>query len=274
MFTHQHHLRHLLRPDQYTSEEQYRAELRHLFPPAWHPLATVHRPRPAGRLPHLRPARNADPDPQLRRRTAGVPERLPAPAQPADREAAGQHRAADAASTTGGSTTRTAGHGQDPRRAGVPPVGPRELLPAAVPRRDVRRPRVRLPRRHGPSLREWLGPLWDGWAERSAGAYRHAATWEKDFPCNWKVVLENSLESYHIPQVHPKTFKEFPGGDRPWHELDPAVHVVQDDPAAERLARPGDGLDRPPARRAGDERVLAPRPAPARHRRVRSTCSG
>src|SRR5438045_6624672 len=41
MFTHQHHLRHLLRPEHYTSESQYRAELRHLFRPAWHPVATA-----------------------------------------------------------------------------------------------------------------------------------------------------------------------------------------------------------------------------------------
>src|SRR5258707_13707767 len=39
MFTHQHHLRPLLRPEHYTSEAQYRTELRHLFHPAWHPLA-------------------------------------------------------------------------------------------------------------------------------------------------------------------------------------------------------------------------------------------
>ncbi|MCI0702585.1 MAG: hypothetical protein L0241_15990, partial [Planctomycetia bacterium] len=42
MFTNQHHLRHLLRPDQYVSVEQHRAELRHVFQPAWHPLATIH----------------------------------------------------------------------------------------------------------------------------------------------------------------------------------------------------------------------------------------
>ena len=41
MFTNQHHLKHLLRPHHYTSEEQYRAELRHLFQPAWHPLAAT-----------------------------------------------------------------------------------------------------------------------------------------------------------------------------------------------------------------------------------------
>jgi phenylpropionate dioxygenase-like ring-hydroxylating dioxygenase large terminal subunit len=68
------------------------------------------------------------------------------------------------------------------------------------------------------SLREWVGPLWDTWQDYG-GAYRHAATWEKDFPCNWKVVLENSLESYHIPEVHPKTFKVFPDETNAWHEL-------------------------------------------------------
>ena len=71
----------------------------------------------------------------------------------------------------------------------------------------------------GVSLRDWLGPLWDRWAPGFSGAYRHATTWEQDFPCNWKVVLENSLESYHIPQVHPKTFKTFPEEANAWHEL-------------------------------------------------------
>ena len=41
MFTNQHHLTHLLRPEQYVSEEQHRLELRHLFQPAWHPLCTT-----------------------------------------------------------------------------------------------------------------------------------------------------------------------------------------------------------------------------------------
>ena len=69
------------------------------------------------------------------------------------------------------------------------------------------------------SLREWVGPLWDVWSAGYGGAYRHAATWEAEFPCNWKVVLENSLESYHIPLVHPKTFKEFSTEENSWHEL-------------------------------------------------------
>ncbi|HEX4592547.1 MAG TPA: SRPBCC family protein, partial [Gemmataceae bacterium] len=71
----------------------------------------------------------------------------------------------------------------------------------------------------GPTLREWIGPLWDLWSTGYGGAYRHAATWEADFPCNWKVVLENSLESYHIPEVHPTTFKDYPDEENAWHEL-------------------------------------------------------
>jgi phenylpropionate dioxygenase-like ring-hydroxylating dioxygenase large terminal subunit len=67
-------------------------------------------------------------------------------------------------------------------------------------------------------LRDWLQPVWESWSSYG-GAYRHAATWEKEFPCNWKVVLENSLESYHIPQVHPKTFKDYPHENNAWHEL-------------------------------------------------------
>src|SRR5262249_62323760 len=40
------------------------------------------------------------------------------------------------------------------------------------------------------------------------------------FPCNWKVVVENSLESYHIPCVHPKTFRRYPREELCHHVLD------------------------------------------------------
>src|SRR5262245_56145483 len=41
MFTHLSHLRHLLRPHHYCSDEHYQAELRNVFLPAWHPIAVV-----------------------------------------------------------------------------------------------------------------------------------------------------------------------------------------------------------------------------------------
>src|SRR5262249_11938435 len=62
----------------------------------------------------------------------------------------------------------------------------------------------------GPSLMEFLAPLPADLGRAFESPFRFAATWYADFPCNWKVVLENSLESYHIPQIHPKTFKEYP----------------------------------------------------------------
>ena len=37
--------------------------------------------------------------------------------------------------------------------------------------------------------------------------------------CNWKVVLENYLEGYHIDCVHPTTFKKFHNPDNCAHEL-------------------------------------------------------
>jgi len=47
-------LRHLLRPDQYTSEAQYEDEMKRLLLPAWHLVATTHDlPNPGDRCPVL-----------------------------------------------------------------------------------------------------------------------------------------------------------------------------------------------------------------------------
>jgi phenylpropionate dioxygenase-like ring-hydroxylating dioxygenase large terminal subunit len=72
----------------------------------------------------------------------------------------------------------------------------------------------------GPDLAEWFGPLWEQWRTSFEPPFRFSATWGQDFPCNWKVVVENSLESYHIPMVHPKTFKTMPEAEQCWHVLD------------------------------------------------------
>lgn len=55
-----------------------------------------------------------------------------------------------------------------------------------------------------PSLREWLGQFYETIEARySAPAWKMAEAWEFDAPCNWKVPIENTLESYHIAEVHP-----------------------------------------------------------------------
>ena len=73
----------------------------------------------------------------------------------------------------------------------------------------------------GPSLDEQLGTLapicrarfGEGWAPRLACEFDYAA--------NWKVPIENSVEAYHVPCVHPHTFREDPGEDRSQHVLEP-----------------------------------------------------
>ncbi|MBM4279250.1 MAG: Rieske 2Fe-2S domain-containing protein [Deltaproteobacteria bacterium] len=74
----------------------------------------------------------------------------------------------------------------------------------------------------------------DGGAELRArfGAHRPVDRWTTSHAVDWKVIVENAVESYHVPLVHPATFRAFrppelhdhrlwPGGTRyadrkPW----------------------------------------------------------
>jgi phenylpropionate dioxygenase-like ring-hydroxylating dioxygenase large terminal subunit len=52
------------------------------------------------------------------------------------------------------------------------------------------------------SLREYLGPIWDDWEKRDLESWQRYAAPTVQLPCNWKVVLDNFNESYHVPTVH------------------------------------------------------------------------
>lgn len=217
MFTHQHHLRHLLRPEHYTSEAQHRAEIRHLFHPAWHPLAAKSELARSGDFLTFElletPILLRNFDGQLRAFLNVCP-----------------HRHSKLTDQPCGNTEmlRCQYHGweydADGRTGKIPDAKAfrpwdRENSCLRTLLVDTCGDIVYVNLSDNPvSLREWIGPLWDVW-ETYGGDYRHAGTWEKDFPCNWKVVLENSLESYHIPQVHPYTFKNYPEDTNAWHEL-------------------------------------------------------
>jgi phenylpropionate dioxygenase-like ring-hydroxylating dioxygenase large terminal subunit len=58
-------------------------------------------------------------------------------------------------------------------------------------------------------LKEFLGPIWDDWSRYDLHTWRRYAARTVNLPCNWKVVLDNFNESYHVPTVHmaatPKT---------------------------------------------------------------------
>ena len=56
-------------------------------------------------------------------------------------------------------------------------------------------------------------------SERFGRDWQLSLKWEPQYSANWKVAIENSLESYHVPSVHPATFREDPGGERSEHFL-------------------------------------------------------
>jgi choline monooxygenase len=58
------------------------------------------------------------------------------------------------------------------------------------------------------SLREFLGDLFDDGARRDTAGYQLAARKEWTIDCDWKVYVDNYLEGYHIPIVHPSLFHE------------------------------------------------------------------
>ena len=76
----------------------------------------------------------------------------------------------------------------------------------------------------GPSLQEFIGD--DAIFEKIA-AWTDPKDWRPTpprqlaFAANWKIPVEASLESYHIPEVHPQTFVEDPGEQKSDHAFFP-----------------------------------------------------
>jgi phenylpropionate dioxygenase-like ring-hydroxylating dioxygenase large terminal subunit len=52
------------------------------------------------------------------------------------------------------------------------------------------------------SLREYLGPIYAEWEQRDVHTWTRTVANTMWLPCNWKVVLDNFNESYHVPTVH------------------------------------------------------------------------
>ncbi len=52
------------------------------------------------------------------------------------------------------------------------------------------------------SLKTYLGPIWDAWSKLDLEGWQRTMARSAWLPCNWKVVLDNFNESYHVPTVH------------------------------------------------------------------------
>jgi len=61
-----------------------------------------------------------------------------------------------------------------------------------------------------PPLAEWLAPVVRDIADAGFDLSQLAPTYRRDYEiaCNWKVYVDNYLEGYHIPIVHPGLFRE------------------------------------------------------------------
>lgn len=59
-----------------------------------------------------------------------------------------------------------------------------------------------------PPLREFLGDLIERFAHRDFSRFELAQSKTWELSCNWKVYVDNYLEGYHIPIVHPSLFRE------------------------------------------------------------------
>ncbi|NQW08655.1 MAG: aromatic ring-hydroxylating dioxygenase subunit alpha [Alphaproteobacteria bacterium] len=54
-----------------------------------------------------------------------------------------------------------------------------------------------------PPLDEVVAPLADAWRDYATDRLVHGASWGLELQANWKLAIENYLECYHLPWVHP-----------------------------------------------------------------------
>lgn len=71
------------------------------------------------------------------------------------------------------------------------------------------------------SLRQSLGGLTQE-LEYFFGNHYRIWHWVSEFNVNWKIVVENAVESYHVPLLHPTTFKNYKIEEHHDHTLHPA----------------------------------------------------
>ena len=208
MFVHKEQLEYLLAPGDYVSPEVHRAEVDELFLRAWHPVCL------AGDLPHVGRFLTLDlaGRPLLVRRT---PDGLRAYLNVCS------HRHClltdQVRGHAPGITCQYHGweYGLDGRVARVPDGGcfkpfdrenaRLETFPVATCGELVF---VR-PAADGPSLEEHLGDWFDRLARSFASPYRCNWRYDAAFDCNWKIPVENTVETYHLPAVHPTTLGGF-----------------------------------------------------------------
>ncbi len=219
MFVSQSRLTHLLHPSCYWSEAAYELERDHILRKTWHVIATT--------------SDLARPGDFITRNLLGVPIQL--------RNFKGEIRALSNVCAHRHAIICSAGQGnskamtcqyhgweyQSDGSTGRIPQ-PKNFVPFDEPRPSLTRYTVETVGQlvfinlseACPTLREFLGDDFYALLQDRFGAqWNLAMKWWPDYPVNWKIPIENSLEAYHVPTVHPRTFREDPGDERSEHVL-------------------------------------------------------
>ncbi|HWA96980.1 MAG TPA: aromatic ring-hydroxylating dioxygenase subunit alpha [Pirellulales bacterium] len=220
MFLHQGRLPHVLRPSCYTSQEHFDRELATIFRPAWHLVGTTADLRRPGDFITF----ELFGQPVQLRNIDGL-------FQAFSNVCVHRHCLLTSLAKGRSPKIRCQYHGWEYDHTGrtghVP--DPKNFVP--FDREADRLETFRVERcgqllflslePAGPSLHQWLGQEFELLEACCDDRWRQTWAWSVELPCNWKVPIENSLEGYHIPAVHPETFKVAPTSERTTHVLEP-----------------------------------------------------
>ena len=218
MFVHQHQLEHLLEPRAYYSPEQHSVEVQRLFLPSWHVIAAKRELPNPGDFKTL----NLFGCPIIVRNFAGELRTF-------QNICAHRHSLLTHQERGNCAKLRCQYHGWEYKSDGYTAHIPEARLFRPMDRESAKLTVVRTEQCGellfatldplARSLADYLGPFYETCQQWFAGSFRFAKSWMTTANANWKVLVENSLESYHIPVVHPLSFGVAPSEEICRHTL-------------------------------------------------------
>jgi phenylpropionate dioxygenase-like ring-hydroxylating dioxygenase large terminal subunit len=218
LFIHQSRLRHLLQPSDYFSPRQHALELERLFRPGWHCVASMAQlPRPGDFI-----TLDLLGQPLIAWNVGGE-------AQVFLNVCAHRHCLLIHAPRGQSARLRCQYHGWEYNGDGSTGHIPDARSFRPFDRENSRLSKVRTATcgelifatldDEAPPLCDYLGPFYDQCHDWFTAPFRWAGSWTMHYAANWKAAIENSIESYHVPCVHAKSFGILPPEEQSWHEL-------------------------------------------------------
>jgi len=226
VFLHQTHLPHVLGPELYSCPTQYEQEMGCLFRPGWHVVAGFEELARDGDFV----TRDLFGTPLLLRNSGGEVHAFL-------NVCTHRHCMLTHAARGNQPKLRCQYHGweycDDGSTARIPdarsfrpmPGGPERLRKFSV---HVRGPLVFVSlAENPPPIEDLFGPLAEPCDEYPAERWKLADAWEYRFNTNWKLPVENTIESYHVPFVHPMSLVNYGAEEAMIHEIHPAAAIMR-----------------------------------------------